>query len=111
MTTLSQIQHSDEVWSLEEDDGALYLHHVADDLAPRTVMPVTRAVLEMLVARFGEAEMCIPDDLDDTARDEIWEQAETDAIHGHNNSERYPAGPEREFYIFSLRQCWHKENH
>lgn len=51
MTTLSQIQSSDEVWSLEEDDGALYLHHVADDHGPRTIMPVTMAVLEMLAAR------------------------------------------------------------
>jgi len=50
VTTLSEIRQSDEIWSLEEDDGALYLHHVADDCAPRTVMPVTRAVLETLAA-------------------------------------------------------------
>src|SRR5258708_30643926 len=30
MTTLSQIQRSEETWSLEEDDGELFLHHVAD---------------------------------------------------------------------------------
>jgi hypothetical protein len=48
MSTLSQIQHSEEIWSLEEDDGELYLHHVADDGGPRTVIPMTLAVLEAL---------------------------------------------------------------
>ncbi len=51
MTTLSQIASSEEVWSLEEDDGELFLHHVADDGAPRTVMPINRIVLAAMAAR------------------------------------------------------------
>jgi hypothetical protein len=50
MTTLSQIQRSEETWSLEENDGELFLHHVADDGAPRTVIPISWAVLETMAA-------------------------------------------------------------
>ncbi len=43
MTTLSQIANSDEIWSLEDDDGALFLHYETD--TARTVIPITRDVL------------------------------------------------------------------
>ena len=48
--TLTQIQSGEEIWSLEADDHDLYVHYVADIDAPRgrTVMPITRRVLERM---------------------------------------------------------------
>jgi hypothetical protein len=51
MTTLSQFQLDEESWSLEEDDGELFIHHVAYDFAPRKVIPITLAMLEMMARR------------------------------------------------------------
>lgn len=54
--TLIQLQDADEIWSLEDEHG-LYLHYVADADVPRgrTVIPITRIVLERMAERVREA--------------------------------------------------------
>lgn len=40
MKTLSQYQEDDQIWSLEEDHGELFLMHVTED-GPRITIPFT----------------------------------------------------------------------
>lgn len=55
MTTLSQIENTEEVWSLERDQGSLFIHYLADEDSARTVIPIPLEVLEHMTMRAREA--------------------------------------------------------
>ena len=47
MKTLSQYQEDNQIWSLEEDHGELFLMHVTED-GPRITIPFTQKAWERL---------------------------------------------------------------
>jgi acetoacetate decarboxylase len=55
MTTLSQMANTEEVWSLERDRGALFIHYLADEDSARTVIPMPLEVLEHMAMRARES--------------------------------------------------------
>ncbi len=47
--TITQLENDGEVWSLEEDDGEMFIHYLINN--HRLVIPLPATMLERMIAR------------------------------------------------------------